>query len=324
MVDPSLPTLALAYGADLLLGDPRWFPHPVRGMGWAIAWGERILRGVLSWERLAGACLVIGLVGTSYLGTWWLIHTATAASRWLGLAVAAALMFSCLSTRDLAVESAQVLRALDTGDLPLARQRVARIVGRDTDRLDRADVVRATLETMAESTLDGVLSPLFYFVLGGVPLAVAYKAVNTLDSMIGHRSARYIRFGWAAAKVDTWANWLPARWSAAVFAAAAWCCGARASQSWRCAWRDGGGGPVPNAGIPEAALAGALGVRLGGVNWYQGQAVSMPAMGEAERPLAPQRIAEAIRLMYAASVTGWLMATGVLLFPFAWSPFRAS
>lgn len=323
MLDLHLPTLALAYGADLLLGDPWWFPHPVRGMGWAIAWGERILRGVMSWERLAGAFLVIGIVGASSVGTWWLIHTATASSRWLGLAVAVVLMFSCLSTRDLAVESYQVLRALETNDLPLARQRVARIVGRDTDRLDRAEVVRATLETIAESTLDGILSPLFYFVLGGVPLAVAYKAINTLDSMVGHRSARYIRFGWAAAKVDTWANWLPARWSTVVFAAAAWFCGKRARQSWLCAWRDGYGGPVPNAGIPEAALAGALGVRLGGVNWYQGQAVQMPWMGDAERPLEPQRIVEAVRLMYAASVTGWLMATGVLLFTFAWSPFRA-
>jgi adenosylcobinamide-phosphate synthase len=323
MVELSIPTLALAYGADLLLGDPRWFPHPVRGMGWAIASGECFLRQVMSWERLAGAFLVIGIVGASYLGAWWFIHTATAASRWLGLAVAVILLFSCLSTRDLAVESQQVLRALEADDLPLARQRVARIVGRDTDRLDRAEVVRATLETVAESTLDGILSPLFYFVLGGVPLAVAYKAVNTLDSMIGHRSARYIRFGWAAAKVDTWANWLPARWSAVVFAVAAWCCGKRAHQSWLCAWRDGGGGPVPNAGIPEAALAGALGVRLGGVNRYQGQVVQMPWMGKAERPLEPQQIVEAVRLMYAASVTGWLMATGVLLLPFAWSLFRA-
>jgi adenosylcobinamide-phosphate synthase len=323
MADWYLPTLALAYGADLLVGDPRWFPHPVRIMGWAITWGERMLRRVMGGERLAGALLVIGVVGTSYLGAWWLLHAATAASRWWGLGVAMVLLFSCLSTRDLAVESHHVRLALEQDDLPRARQQVARIVGRETRHLDRPEVVRATLETIAESTLDGILSPLFYFVLGGVPLAVAYKAVNTLDSMVGHRSARYIRFGWAAATVDTWANWLPARWSAVVFAIAAWGCGQRVRQSWRCAWRDGGGGPVPNAGIPEAALAGALGVRLGGVNWYQGQAVRMPWMGEAERLLEPQRIGEAVRLMYAASVTGWIIATGFLLMPFPWGPFRA-
>lgn len=318
MVDSLLPTLALAYGADLILGDPRWFPHPVRGMGWAIDRGERILRSVMPWERIAGILLVTAIVGASYAGTWWLLRVTAARSVWLGFLVAVVLLFSCLSTRDLAIESRQVLQALEADDLPLARQRVARIVGRDTARLDRTDVVRATLETIAESTLDGILSPLFFFVLGGVPLAVAYKAVNTLDSMIGHRSARYIRFGWAAAKADTWANWLPARWSAMVFTLAAWLCGKQVRQSWRYAWRDGHGGPVPNAGIPEAALAGALGVRLGGVNWYQGQAVSTPYMGHAERPLESQQIMEAIRLMYAASVTGWMMATGALLMRSAW------
>jgi adenosylcobinamide-phosphate synthase len=331
MPELHLMVLALAYGADLLIGDPRWFPHPVRGMGWAIAWGERVLRSVLPpacrcpatadrWERAAGLLLAAAVVGASFAGAWWLLRVTTAHSFWLGLLFAVVLLFSCLSTRDLAVESRQVLQALDADDLALARRRVARIVGRDTAPLDRAEIVRATLETIAESTLDGILSPLFYFMVGGVPLAVAYKAVNTLDSMVGHRSARYLRFGWAAATVDTWANWLPARVAAAVFAVAAWLCGHRARESWRCAWRDGQGGPVPNAGIPEAALAGALGVRLGGVNWYQGQAVHMPFMGRAERPLVPQRISEAIRLMYAASLVGWAMAMGVLLWARVWSP----
>ena len=313
-----LSTLALAYGTDLLLGDPRWFPHPVRAMGLAIQWGERMLRRLVPWERLAGILLVAGVVGVSYTGASWILRAATAHAIWLGCCLAVVLLFSCLSTRDLAIESRRVLQALEVDDLPLARRQLARIVGRDTDRLDEPEIVRATLETVAESTMDGILSPLFYFVLGGVPLAIAYKAVNTLDSMVGHRSARYLRFGWAAAKVDTWANWLPARWSAVVFTVAAWLCGSRARESWRHAWRDGGGGPVPNAGIPEAALAGALGVRLGGVNWYQGQAVQMPSMGHAARPLEPQRIVEAIRLMYAASMTSWLMATGALLMRSAW------
>ena len=315
MLDFHVPALALAlaYGADLVLGDPRWFPHPVRGMGLVIHWGERLLRRVVPWERLAGAVLVAVTVGACYAAAWWLIQAAAARAGWLGVLAEVVLLFSCLSTRDLALESRQVLRALEADDLPLARRRVARIVGRDTAGLDQAEVARATLETIAESTLDGILSPLVYFVLGGAPLAVAYKAINTLDSMVGHRSARYIRFGWAAATLDTWANWLPARWSAVVFAVAAWASGKPARESWRCAWRDGHGGPVPNAGIPEAALAGALGVRLGGVNWYQGRAVQMPAMGRADKPLAPPRIREAIRLMYAASVTAWIMATAALL-----------
>ena len=313
MSDLQLPTLALAYGTDLLIGDPRWFPHPVRGMGLAIHWGEQVLRKAIPWERFAGLLLVIAVVGASYAGTWWFVQATMSRSSWWSFMLGVALCFSCLSTRDLAVESREVLNALDVHDLPRARQRVARIVGRDTDRLDHPEIVRATLETIAESTMDGILSPMLYFVLGGVPLAVAYKAVNTLDSMIGHRSARYLRFGWAAATLDTWANWVPARWSAVVFAVAAWLCGYRARQSWRCAWREGHGGPVPNAGIPEAAMAGALGVRLGGMNWYGGKAVKMSYMGEPLRPLEPQRIREAIRLMYPCSVTAWAMASVVLL-----------
>jgi len=318
MVPSDVTILAAAYSADLAIGDPPWLPHPVRAMGLAIGWGERVLRRVLPWERLAGVVLVLLIVGGSAWAAWWVTALCRAQAAWLGWAAAAALLFTCLSTRDLAVESRQVLRALEADDLPLARQRVARIVGRDTDRLDRGEIVRATLETVAESTLDGILSPLFYFVVAGVPGAVAYKAINTLDSMIGHRSARYLRFGWGAATLDTAANWLPARWSAVVFAAGARLCGYSARESWRTAWRDGHHGTVPNAGIPEAALAGALGVRLGGMNRYQGRSVPMPPMGRAGRPLDPPRIAEATRLMYAASLTGWLMATGVLLMRIIW------
>lgn len=308
----ALPTLALAYGADLLLGDPRWFPHPVRGLGWMIARGERVLRRVVPSERLGGALLVVGVVGTSGALTWAALRVLAVHAPVVAFLTGAIVLFSCLSTRDLAVESGAVLRALEAGDLPLARRRVARIVGRDTDQLDAPEVVRATLETIAESTLDGILSPLFYFVLGGVPLAVAYKAVNTLDSMVGHRSARYLRFGGAAATLDTAANWIPARLSAGLFVVAAWCCGCAGVNAWRCAWRDGAHGTVPNAGIPEAALAGALRVRLGGVNWYQGQAVRVAPLGDADRPLEAGRIREAIRLMVACSLIAWLVSMGVV------------
>ncbi len=311
MPDDHLPMLALAYGVDLLIGDPRWFPHPVRAMGLAIHWGERILRLMMPWERLAGAVLVVTVTSISCGATWWVIRTIDSYSAMWGFVLSAVLLFTCFSTRDLAVEGKHVLKAVEAHDLALARQRVARIVGRDTHQLDTQEVVRATIETIAESTLDGILSPLFYFVVGGVPLAVAYKAINTLDSMIGHRSARYIKFGWAAAKLDTAANWIPARLSAALFTVAAWLCRYRASAAWRCAWRDGAGGPVPNAGVPEAAVAGALGVRLGGTNWYNGKAVEMPYMGDPVRPLEPQRIREAIRIMYACSLVGWLIAMGV-------------
>jgi len=308
MPELQVPLLAVAYGADLLLGDPRWFPHPVRGMGMAIAWGERWLRRLIPRERVGGLLLVAILVGGTYTGTRWLLETLHLHATGWGFVASAVVLFSCLSTRDLALESRRVFHALRAGDLSLARQRVARIVGRDTQRLDEPEIVRATLETIAESTMDGILSPLFYFAVGGVPLAITYKAINTLDSMIGHRSVRYLKFGSAAARLDTWANWIPARWSVLVFMLAAAMCGGRVRQTWRCARRYGPMGTVPNAGLPEAAMAGALGVQLGGVNWYDGVAVTMPPMGEPVRPLIPERIREAIRFMYAASFIAWLTA----------------
>lgn len=310
-----LPTLAVAYVADLAFGDPRWLPHPVRAMGLGIRAGEWALRRLLPWERVAGVLLVVVIVGASAVAAAWAIWAAAGLSSLAGCLVGAFFLYTCLSTRDLAVEARAVWRAVAAGDLPRARTQLARIVGRDTEPLKESEIVRATVETIAESTLDGILSPLCYAVIGGVPLAVAYKAINTLDSMIGHRSARYLRFGWAAARLDTWANWLPARASAGVIAAAAALTGCRAGASWRVAWRDGAGPahPVPNAGIPEAAFAGALGVQLGGTNSYQGRPVPMPLMGTAHRPLTPARIPEAIRLMYGTSLLAWGLALAALI-----------
>lgn len=336
-----VPVLALAYGADLLVGDPPWFPHPVRGMGLAIQWGERLLRRFIPWERLAGVLLAVGLVGMCYAGTRWVVQILATSSAWWAVAAEVILLFSCLSTRDLAQESAAVLAALEAKDLPLARRRVARIVGRDTDTLDQPAIVRATIETIAESAMDGILSPLFFFLVGGVPLAVAYKAVNTLDSMIGHRSARYLRFGWAAATLDTWANWLPARWSVFAFTVAAWLMGFRARAAWRCGWSPHLSGPPQagpasrsasqiraasgsprqvggNSALPEAAMAGALGVRLGGANRYGDRVVETPCMGQPLRPLDPPRVREAIRLMSVTSVTAWLMTMTVLIIRTRW------
>jgi len=306
--------LAAAYAADLAFGDPHWLPHPVRLMGVGIHAGEWLLRRLLPWERVAGAVLVVVIVGAGYGLSAWVTHAAARLSPVLGVAATTVLLYTCLSTRALAVEARAVWQALMAPDLPRARTQVARIVGRDTQLLDEPEVVRATVETIAESTLDGILSPLCYAVVGGVPLAVAYKAVNTLDSMIGHRSARYRRFGWAAATVDTWANWLPARLAPAIVAVAARWRGVDGVAAWRCAWRDGAGPrhPVPNAGMPEAAFAGALGVQLGGINRYQGQPVPMPLMGAPRRPLTPARIPEAIRLMYASSWTAFGLAMAAL------------
>lgn len=303
-------TLASAYLLDLAVGDPRWLPHPVRGLGWVISRGEPLVRARLRNEVAAGGLLVLVITA----GTWWLVHgllwAAGRFSPWLAGAAEIALIYSCLSTKDLAAESWPVYRALKAGNLGSARAKVAMIVGRDTGDLNQPEITRAAVETIGESVMDGIIAPLFYAVLGGAPLACLYKAVNTLDSMIGYRSARYICFGRIAAWADRAMNWIPA-WLTALFLAWAgqilWGSGRRSLQA---AWRDGA--PTrENSFIVESAIAGAIGTRLGGINVYQGKEVPTPWMGEPLKPLEPERIADSIRVMYLASMLTAAVALGV-------------
>jgi adenosylcobinamide-phosphate synthase len=204
-----------------------------------------------------------------------------------------------------------VFRALEAGDLPLARRDLSQIVGRETSRLDEPEVVRATVETVAENTVDGVVAPLVFALCGGAPAAIAYKAINTLDSMVGHLDQRYRKFGWASARLDDAANYVPARLARFLFPLASWICGFDAAGCWKIAWRDGHKSPSPNAGISEAAVAGALGVRLGGVNYYDGAAVSRPHLGDPLRALARRHIPAAIRLMYVVAFLTLALGTAL-------------
>lgn len=274
---------AAAYVLDWCVGDPEWLPHPVRLIGWSTNASERALRRLgsgKSFELAAGGLVAVGAPVLSALCVYALLKhlrsnqpaIATAAEVWLAGA--------CLGTRNLLDEAAEVIRALEIGDLGRARLRVARIVGRDTRELAEEEICRALVETLAESLSDGIVAPLFYLAIGGVPLAMAYKAVNTLDSMIGHKDDNYLYFGRVAARVDDAANYIPARISALVLCLAAALIpqakGVRAGQVWL---RDGSRHASPNAGQVEAAMAGLLGVRLGGTNKYAGEAVDSPHLG---------------------------------------------
>lgn len=310
----ALSILIMAYGLDLVVGDPRWMPHPVRWMGYAIDRGEHLLRRWIAWEYAAGGVLVVLIVGGSFSLSWILIKSCFSLSHPLGLAISIFLLFACISTKDLAVESREVFRALERKDIPLARQKVAMIVGRDTENLTEPEIIRATVECVAENTVDGIISPLFFALIGGVPLAAAYRAVNTLDAMIGHKTERYIRFGWVAAKVDDWANFIPARLSGVLFPLAAGLCGFSLRDSWRTAWKDGFHTAHPNSGVPEASMAGALGVQLGGMNSYKGMPVPTPLMGKALRDLHPQCIKDANTVMYACSAITFFMVLTLKMF----------
>jgi adenosylcobinamide-phosphate synthase len=311
MPDAVVLALAAGFALDLWLGDPAWLPHPVRWIGRLASWAEPRCRALIPRARLAGAAFALGIVLLAGGGVWlvlWGLHQLHPALAWLSTVY---FMFTGLAVRDLAREANAVYRALQAGELPAARRQLGRIVGRDTAQLDTPEIVRATVETVAESTVDGVVAPLCFAVLGGAPALWAYKAINTLDSMVGHREAPYTQFGWTAARLDDAANFLPARLGLACFAAGAWLAGGDAGRCLRIAWRDGGKHPSPNAGIAEAAMAGALGVRLGGKNTYDGVEEVRPYLGEPLRPLEPERIPQAVRIMYAASAAALAVGLGL-------------
>lgn len=307
--------LPAAYLVDQIAGDPEWFPHPVRLIGLAISRGETMLRRnnqTDTIELVTGALLTLSVVGASYWLSATLIDAARRRSKTLGDATELVLGWTCLAAKNLEQEGSAVTVALERGDLPLARHRLARIVGRDTEQLSEAEVSRAVIETVAESASDGVMAPMFYMALGGVPLAMAYKAVNTLDSMIGHADDRYFYFGKVAARLDDAASFLPARLTAlAIVVAAGWVEQADPQAAWKTWQRDGAKHKSPNAGQPESAMAGALQCALGGDNTYAGERVTAQRMGHEFPPPTAKKARQAIRVVSAASILG--LGAAVLL-----------
>ena len=304
--------IAGAAALDWLVGDPETWPHPVRWIGAACTAGERRLRRAeagAEYELAAGAGLTCVIVGRSYLLTALVLRAATRLDRALGAVAAVVLASTCLAGRSLADEGAAVLRALDANDLPRARQRLARIVGRDTAALDEHGISRAVIETLAESCCDGIVAPLFFLASGGVPAAMAFKAVSTLDSMIGHRTPEYLYFGRAAARLDDAANWLPARLTGLLIVALA----SRPAEAMAVYRRDRVRHASPNAGHPEAAMAGALGVELGGPSTYGGEPHDAPRLG-AGLPLPVGSDAHrALGLVRRVTLAATLLAIGVAL-----------
>ena len=308
----------LAFVLDTLLGEPRWVPHPVRMIGWVIDTGEQWLRhGPSSPARdFWGGCgLVLSVVVVTYCGATWLLSALFALSWWLGYAATVVLGFLCLARRSLKEHAQAIFRPLADSDLYTARMMLARIVSRETTDLPAHEIVRGTVESVAENSADGVIAPLFYLALGGVPLALAYKAVNTLDSMLGYRTGRYEYLGKAAARLDDLANLIPARLTAVALIGASWSLGPGydGRNAWRTTWRDGHKHASPNAGYPEAAVAGALGIQLGGPSRYCGERVEKPLLGDARHPLGPEHITQSLRLLDRASVVALVVCVLVAL-----------
>lgn len=301
--------LILAFTLDALIDDPSWLPHPVQLIGKVIEKGEQWLRQEPpspAWDFWCGLGLAISVVVSTCLGAAFLLQMLTALSWWLGQGGAVLLGSLCLARRGLKEHARAVLFPLRAGDMRTARTMLARIVSRETADLSENEIIRGTVESVAENSSDGVIAPLFYLALGGVPLALMYKAVNTLDSMLGYHSERYEYFGKAAARLDDIANLFPARLTALMLIGAA-CIRSffhdsyDGAEAWRIAWRDGHKHASPNAGYSEAALAGALGVQLGGPSRYFGAVVEKPTLGDAQQSLCPEHISQSLVLLDIAS-----------------------
>lgn len=313
-----LPWLAIpaAFALDAVLGDPRFLPHPVRWMGRAIELAEPLFRKAVKNERLAGLLFALCLI----LGCWGLAAVITGLAYrlhvFVGFVVETVLLFYCFSARSLGQAGMEIHTLLAAGEVDRARSQVAMIVGRDVEQYQADDIARATVETVAENVVDGVLSPLFFAAIGGAPLAIAYKMINTLDSMVGYKNPRYLLFGRAAARIDDAANFLPSRLSVLVIALAArLTAGLAARRALSTARHEGSHHASPNAGYPEAAFAGALGVRLNGPNFYHGVLVDKPFIGTEGGPVAVHHIKQACRLMTLTSLLGCLGAWLASLWP---------
>jgi adenosylcobinamide-phosphate synthase len=302
-----------AYLADLLFGDPSWFPHPVQGMGLLIDFLRKKFRGNRGkWaERFKGMGTALTVIAISAGASYGLIRLCSKWQPAVGYIVWIFLAWTTLAVKDLLVHSRAVLEKIASDDIEEARKKLSRIVGRDTDDLPKDQIVRAVVESIAENTVDGIVTPVFFLVLGGPACAVGYKAVSTLDSMIGHKDDENIHFGWFSARLDDIANYIPARITGLLIAAASIILRKNAKQAFCIMRRDGRKHASPNSGISEAAMAGSLGVRLGGPSSYRGISAESPYIGDEMYDLESGVIQSAMNISLLVSFLAVLI--GVLI-----------
>jgi adenosylcobinamide-phosphate synthase len=291
----------LGYGLDLIFGDPTKLPHPIRWIGRFIKLLEKIVRKSFFNLKIGGFFLASIVILTTYITTSFIIWLSTQINTQVEFIVAGIIIFTTLSIRSLHKEAMAVYHALINDDIKLAQTQLSMIVSRDTYNLDKSEISRAAVETIAENTVDGIISPLFYAFLGGGALAMAFKAINTLDSMLGYKSKIYKDIGWFSAKIDDIANFIPARISACIIPIASWLCGKNGIFAFKIILRDGSKNPSPNSGIPEAGFAGALNIQLGGLNYYHSEPYLKPLLGNPNEPIEPKHILQSIYLMYIIS-----------------------
>lgn len=291
---------------DCILGDPHWLPHIVRLMGNTISWIEKILYNI-SKKKLAGFLLVAVMAVLYGVCPFVLLNMLYSKYAIAAFVIESILIYQLIAPKSLFVESMKVYSKMKSGDIEGARSAVSMIVGRDTGVLSGDGIIRAAVETVAENTSDGVIAPMLFIVIGGAPLGMLYKAINTMDSMVGYKNEKYIDFGFCAAKLDDIVNWFPARLSALLMVAAAGLCGLNIKGAIKIFRRDRYNHASPNSAQTESVCAGALNVRLAGDAYYFGKLYKKPYIGDDIRPVEDEDIKRANKMMYVSTVLGLLV-----------------
>lgn len=304
-------TILLGYILDIIFGDPYNIPHPIVLIGKSIAKAEDRLRKLINNEKLAGLLLNLVIVIPAYVIPYLILRVSGHINIYLSKAIEVFMIFQILATTSLGKESKKVYYPLIKGDILEARKFLSYIVGRNTEELNEKEIIRATVETIAENISDGIIAPLIFIGLGGAPLGFAYKAINTLDSMVGYKNDRYLNLGYVSAKVDDIANLIPARITGLLISIGSIFLGMNYKESFKILIRDRKNHSSPNAGYPESATAGALGVQLGGTNTYFGKKMYKPTMGDKYRELEIEDINRTIKIMYMTSLLGLVLVLGL-------------
>ena len=297
--------LIISFLFDTIIGDPRTKYHPVVLLGNLISFIEKSLLSMqdkVQTKKIKGGILVIVVLVTVYLITDLIVMTLHNLNYISYIAISGMMLSFTISPRSLAEAGVEIKKYLDNDELSQARKKVSWIVGRDTENLDKSEVSRATIETVAENIVDGVISPLIYFLIGGIPLAFVYRAVNTMDSMVGYKNDKYFDFGFIAAKTDDIFNYIPARITGILIVIVAFMLRFDYRNSFKMILRDAGKHPSPNSGISEAGVAGALNIRLGGLNYYFGKSSFRAYMGDEINPIKPEHIIKTNLIMYSSTI----------------------
>lgn len=304
--------IVIGYVLDMVIGDPQNPYHPIRYIGKLAQSMEKFWRSVFSKnQKLSGLFAWLSIVIITFLITLGIVEISNIINPILGTLVSSILIYFCISAKGLKVEGLKVIKILKSGDIVRARKQLSYIVGRDTENLDEEAIVRAVVETVAENMSDGIIAPLIFAGLGGAPLAFLYKAVNTCDSMFGYKNDKYKDFGFVSAKLDDVFNYIPARITAYLIVLASWILRMNYKNSFKIYRRDRYNHSSPNSAHPEAAVAGALGIRLGGANYYFGKLVEKPTIGDAISKIKIDHVYKTNNILMLVSFLGMIISVGL-------------